>query len=47
MINDLKNTPVRDLIHALELTLPPGTLKSSLDGTNWTQEDLKRLGLIA
>jgi hypothetical protein len=47
MINDLKNTPVRDLIHALELTLSPGTLKSFLDGTNWTQKDLKRLGLIA
>ena len=78
MISYLKNTPVRDLIRALEQdgfgyrkrkgsqrvyrhadgrrvvlhyhhskdTLPLGTLKSFLDGTNWTEQDLKRLRLI-
>ena len=78
MINHLKNTPVRDLIRAVEQdgfeyrrrkgsqrvyrhadgrrvvlhyyhakdTLPPGTLKSFLQGTNWAEEDLMRLGLI-
>ncbi len=74
----LRNTPVRELISALERdgftyrrtrgssrvyrhsdgrrtvvhyhrsgdTLPLGTLRSVLDGTGWTQEDLERLGLI-
>lgn len=78
MISELKNTPVRELIRALERdgfqytrrkgsqrvyrhpdgrrvvihyhhardTLPPGTLKSFLDGTRWDQEDLRRLALL-
>jgi predicted RNA binding protein YcfA (HicA-like mRNA interferase family) len=78
MINHLKNTPVRNLIRAVEQdgveyrrrkgsqrvyrhadgrrvvllhyhakdTLTPGTLKSFLQGTNWAEEDLMRLGLI-
>lgn len=79
MISYLKNTPVRELIRALEEdgfayrrrkgsqrvyrhedgrrvvlhyyhakdTLPSGTLKSFVDGTNWTERDLKRLRLIS
>ena len=79
MISVLKNTPVRELIRALEQdgflyrrrkgsqrvyrhpdgrrvvihyhhakdTLPPGTLQSFLNGTQWKKEDLKRLGLTA
>jgi len=79
MIHLLKNTPVRDLVRALEQdgfeyrrrkgsqrvyrhadgrrvvlhyhhakdTLPSGTLKSFLDGTRWTQEDLERLRLLS
>jgi predicted RNA binding protein YcfA (HicA-like mRNA interferase family) len=79
MIRKLKNTPVRELIRALEQdgfkymrrkgsqrvyrqpdgrrvvihyhhsknTLPPGTLKSFLDGTRWDEDDLRRLGLIS
>ena len=27
-------------------TLPPGTLQNFLQGTYWTEDDLKRLGLI-
>lgn len=27
-------------------TLPPGTLQNFLKGTRWTEDDLKRLGLI-
>jgi len=27
-------------------TLPPGTLQNFLQGTHWTEDDLKRLGLI-
>ncbi len=27
-------------------TLPPGTLQDFLQGTRWTEKDLKRLGLI-
>lgn len=27
-------------------TLPPGTLQSFLKGTQWTEADLQRLGLI-
>jgi predicted RNA binding protein YcfA (HicA-like mRNA interferase family) len=27
-------------------TLPPGTLQNFLQGTSWTESDLKRLGLI-
>lgn len=78
MIGKLKNTPVRELIRALEQdgfqytrrkgsqrvyrhydgrrvvihyhhakdTLPPGTLQSFLQGTRWSEDDLKRLGLI-
>jgi len=78
MIRQLKNTPVRDLIRALEQdgfeyrrrkgsqrvyrhpdgrrvvihyhhakdTLPPGTLKSSLEATTWNEDDLRRLGLM-
>ncbi|GFP19147.1 hypothetical protein HKBW3S03_00651 [Candidatus Hakubella thermalkaliphila] len=78
MIGKLKNTPVRELIRALEPdgfpytwrkgsqrvyrhhdgrrvvihyhhakdTLPPGTLQSFLQGTRWSEDDLKRLGLI-
>ena len=78
MIYELKNTPVRKLIRALEKdgfqykkrkgsqrvyrhpdgrrvvihyhhskdTLPPGTLKSFIDGTKWTVNDLKRLRII-
>jgi predicted RNA binding protein YcfA (HicA-like mRNA interferase family) len=74
MIPTLKNTPVRELIRALERdgfqykrrkgrqrvyrhpdgrrviihyhhakdTLPPGTLKSLLDGTRWNEDDLRR-----
>ncbi|MFO0794924.1 MAG: type II toxin-antitoxin system HicA family toxin [Candidatus Brocadiaceae bacterium] len=77
MIHKLKNTPVRELIKALEKdgfqytrrkgsqrvyrhldgrrvvihyhhakdTLPPGTLKSFLNGAQWNDDDLKRLGL--
>jgi predicted RNA binding protein YcfA (HicA-like mRNA interferase family) len=78
MISELKNTPVKELIRALERdgfqytrrkgsqrvyrhpdgrrvvihyhhakdTLPPGTLKSFLDGTQWDEEDLRRLALL-
>ena len=78
MINKLKNTPIRDLIRALEQdgfqytrrkgsqrvyrhpdgrrvvvhyhhakdTLPPGTLRSFIQGTKWDEADLKRLNLI-
>jgi predicted RNA binding protein YcfA (HicA-like mRNA interferase family) len=78
MIRKLKNTPVRDLIRALEQdgfqyrkrkgsqrvyrhedcrrvvihfhhgkdTLPPGTLKSFMDGTQWNEDDLRRLNVI-
>jgi len=78
MINKLKNTPIRDLIRALEQegfqytrrkgsqrvyrhpdgrrvvvhyhhakdTLPPGTLRSFIQGTIWDEADLKRLNLI-
>ena len=79
LVHLLRNTPVRDLIKALERdgftlkrrtrrrghiyahpdgrivvvhyhkgsdTLPRGTLKSILAGTRWTEEDLKRLGLL-
>ena len=78
MIYELKNTPVRKLLRALEKdgfqykkrkgsqrvyrhsdgrrivihyhhskdTLPPGTLKSFIDGTKWSVNDLKRLKLI-
>ncbi|MBW2005812.1 MAG: type II toxin-antitoxin system HicA family toxin [Deltaproteobacteria bacterium] len=78
MINKLKNTPIRDLIRALEQdgfqytrrkgsqrvyrhpdgrrvvvhyhhakdTLPPGTLRSLIQGTKWDEADLKRLNLI-
>jgi predicted RNA binding protein YcfA (HicA-like mRNA interferase family) len=78
MTHILRNTPVKELIRALEQdgfqykrrkgsqrvyrhpdgrrvvihyhhpkdTLPPGTLQSFLDGTRWTEDDLKRLGLI-
>ena len=78
MINKLKNTPIRDLIRALEQdgfqytrrkgsqrvyrhpdgrrvvvhyhhakdTLPPGTLRSLIQGTKWDEADLKHLNLI-
>lgn len=78
MISKLKNTPIRDLIRALEQdgfqytrrkgsqrvyrhpdgrrvvvhyhhakdTLPPGTLRSFIQGTKWDEADLKRLNLI-
>lgn len=78
MISKLKNTPIRDLIRALEQdgfqytrrkgsqrvyrhpdgrrvvvhyhhakdTLPPGTLRSLIQGTKWDEADLKRLNLI-
>jgi predicted RNA binding protein YcfA (HicA-like mRNA interferase family) len=78
MIPELKNTPVRELIRALERdgfqytrrkgsqrvyrhtdgrrvvihyhhakdTLPPGTLKGFLDGTQWNEDDIRRLGLV-
>jgi len=78
MINKLKNTPIRDLIRALEQdgfqytrrkgsqrvyrhpdgrrvvvhyhhakdTLPPGTLRSFIQGTKWDEADLKNLNLI-
>lgn len=78
MIPKLKNTPVRELIRALERdgfqykrrkgsqrvyrnpdgrrvvihyhhakdTLPPGTLKSFLDGTKWNEDDIRRLEII-
>ncbi len=78
MIPKLKNTPVRELIRALERdgfqykrrkgsqrvyrhpdgrrvvihyhhakdTLPPGTLKSFLDGTKWNENDIRRLEII-
>ncbi|MDR4498753.1 MAG: type II toxin-antitoxin system HicA family toxin [Candidatus Scalindua sp.] len=78
MIHILKNTPVRELIRALESdgfqykrrkgservyrhfdgrrvvihyhhakdTLPPGILKSFINGTKWNEADLKRLKLI-
>jgi predicted RNA binding protein YcfA (HicA-like mRNA interferase family) len=78
MISKLKNTPIRDLIRALEKdgfqytrrkgsqrvyrhpdgrrvvvhyhhakdTLPPGTLRSFIQGTKWDEADLKRLNLI-
>ncbi|MDN3515333.1 MAG: type II toxin-antitoxin system HicA family toxin [Candidatus Brocadia sp.] len=32
--------------HHAKDTLPPGTLKSFLNGTQWNEDDLKRLGLI-
>jgi len=32
--------------HHAKDTLPPGTLKSFLNGTKWNEDDLKRLGLI-
>jgi predicted RNA binding protein YcfA (HicA-like mRNA interferase family) len=79
MITELKNTPARELIRALERdgfqytrrkgsqrvyrhpdgrrvvihyhhakdTLPPGTLKSFLNGTQWNEDDLIRLGLVS
>ena len=31
--------------HHAKDTLPPGTLKSFLEGTRWNENDLKRLGL--
>ncbi|MBC8456472.1 MAG: type II toxin-antitoxin system HicA family toxin [Deltaproteobacteria bacterium] len=31
--------------HHAKDTLPPGTLKSFLDGTKWSENDLIRLGL--
>lgn len=78
MTHLLRNTPVRELIRALEKdgfvyrkrkgsqrvyrhadgrrvilhfhhtkdTLPPGTLQSFLTGAQWTEADLKRLGLV-
>jgi len=78
MISKLKNTPIRDLIRALEKdgfqytrrkgsqrvyrhpdgrrvvvhyhhtkdTLPPGTLRSFIQGTKWDEADLKHLNLI-
>jgi len=32
--------------HHPKETLPPGTLQNFLQGTRWTEGDLKRLGLI-
>ena len=79
LVHRLRNTPVRELVQALERdgfilkrrtrrrshiyahpdgrivvvhyhkgsdTLPRGTLKSFLSGTRWTEDDLRRLGLI-
>ena len=78
MISTLKNTPVRELIRAIERdgfqykrrkgsqrvyrhpdgrrvvihyhhakdTLPPGTLKSFLDGTKWNEDDIRRLEIV-
>jgi predicted RNA binding protein YcfA (HicA-like mRNA interferase family) len=78
MIHKLKNTPVRELIKALEKdgfeykrrkgsqrvyrhhdgrrvvlhfhhpkdTLPIGTLQSFLAGTQWNEDDIRRLGLL-
>ena len=33
--------------HHAKDTLPPGTLKSFLDGTRWNEDDLRRLELIS
>ena len=32
--------------HHAKDTLPPGTLKSFLNGTQWNEDDLRRLGLV-
>ena len=32
--------------HHANDTLPSGTLRNVLDGTRWTEDDLRRLGLI-
>ena len=78
LVRRLRNTPVREIVRALERdgfsyrrsrgssrvyrhddgrrtvihyhrsndTLPIGTLRSVLSGTQWTEEDLKRLRLL-
>ncbi len=78
MIEELRNLPVRRLVHALEKdgfayrrrkgsqrvyrhadgrrvvvhyhrgsdTLPLGTLRQILEATHWTEDDLRRLGLL-
>ena len=32
--------------HHAKDTLPPGTLKSFLDGTKWNKDDIRRLDII-
>ena len=34
-------------ITTIKDTLPPGILKSFLNGTQWDEEDLRRLGLVS
>jgi len=43
MTHKLKNVPARDLPPN---TSPLGTLQNFLQGTRWTGDDLKRLGLF-